>query len=1765
MLLIGVITLSLMLLIYPIDSMSQTGVDDVLLSDIPGGLIPENNTVGPVGNVGAEYKFDEGFYQKIQDIMREEPRDGDPGVYDGERYYSVIAVVSRDDGDGRNQDDTANENKNALVKRLELLGARDIVVAESLSFVTASIPVAEVPGFSLHDAIYGLGDGELRIISDVDRARITIHATPNEIQEATGVGLNGSGVVVAVLDTGIMHDFAFDDRIIEHVACYSFGCRTTSVSNLLGEFNRNYTTHGTQVAQVLGASGLSAHNGIAPGVNILDIQFGFSMDSVVHSLDYALKNGADVVNMSFSMFDGMRDAFCRQNHAYTSTMNLIINEAVDKGMVTVKTAGNRGVFNDNEAAYESITNPGCGHNIITVGGINDRGNTTSMYINSSRGHVGETVILKPELVAPAYNIQTISFVTNDATHPRSGTSYAAPQVSATAAMLLQLRPDLTPIEIKAAILLGANWTGPVTCTSSQYEQSNLNDNCSHAVQPSNINVANNDRSLNILNNVGFGILDVAQTLEYASIRTPSHNHIMGDYLESNVDSKQYAFSVTDTFEPVTIILTWLVHPHGGITEQSARNVAVPVADLGFTITEPGGRITDVDSTHQTKEFIVFRPSTVGNYTITVTGSNIDKINKPVQNYAIASTHSLAPLPAPFLNAPPAAQDRTVIINPNSVEPAIIRLAGADANDDPISFSVSRDPVYGVVSTGEQITTTTARMFYNPSTSFTTSDSFTVIPQDGLVTGRAATITVLAESPPSFNDVPANSTDIVGWDTHEVTAGYSHMEYSQTFQGPTYPVSAIYLGSVNMEGVDVKIVTTTGTYNVAVPASDVRMLDLVSPIIIKSLTLSADGLDEESAQVNQKFDSAHPRSRNSFIPFTYDDVRMFAGYVPAPCAGAWASSCPTYDAIYTSSSSPSLAIPDNTDKQDTVSAIQIPVNGTISSLSLSVDITHTYIGDLNVALTSPNGTNVVLHNNIGSGTDDINTTYLSTSHTGLKGLIGGHMVGNWTLSIGDYAGGDSGTLNSWGVSITYSPNIIKPIMDVPVTPTANHQSVFSEDFESSLSKWIETGEGDWRSSNSQNHGIPITPGHGPSNLVLHSDNCDTSCTLTLNDSIDLTKYSVATLSFWRFVDSGLDTGEYLKVELYDGSRWSTIYNWSHGNGDDNRWNAESYDLASYLDASNFNIRLVTKQSTSSEDVQVDDIVINTTTSSTPPPTMTRPSTISEDFESNLDGWMQSGNADWTTRSPTTTVPGSSSGNKVAYSTNCRTLCTMTLSPVDLSSRTSGYLILDRFVSNSLDSGEYLKVELYNGSSWTTVFDWQASAGADDSTWRTESYRLNSSHLTSEVQLRITARSSSSSEVVMVDNISIQNTPATSTLPASYSVYVADTDDREVLVFSSNGTYQGVFIPSRSGDLGRVWDVSFGPDGHLYVSDNSNYKIRKYDGNTGSPLSSSTSGWASTVGFPNGLEWYAGNLYVATGRGVEKFSSSGSSLGYMGDASRSPSTTGAKALLSAQDVAFCQDGRMYVTDKAHGEILYYRASDGKYMGSISGTATSTPDTTRATGLECGPDLTGSGYVLYQSGGDSGRVNEINLSTKSLIRTVTSLIDEPYGMDMRGNVLYVANKDDDNIIKLSAGISSIFASENRIDDLRGLAIGPVYSGGGSSSDSNNESKLTEQDVQNDEPEITLMHNGTATYGPIHITSGSLLYLVVHATDPDNDVITITVTPDHLLPSGVVAVTDHLNGTASILVNTSNVTSGSYVLWVSASDQHGNYEREPYGVIIS
>ncbi len=94
---------------------------------------------------------------------------------------------------------------------------------------------------------------------------------------------------------------------------------------------------------------------------------------------------------------------------------------------------------------------------------------------------------------------------------------------------------------------------------------------------------------------------------------------------------------------------------------------------------------------------------------------------------------------------------------------------------------------------------------------------------------------------------------------------------------------------------------------------------------------------------------------------------------------------------------------------------------IYDISVYVDITHTYIGDLVVTLQSPSGTDIVLHNRTGGSSDDITGTYAIsggtlTSAESLSRLVGTNANGEWALQVGDYASGDTGYIERFTLTL-----------------------------------------------------------------------------------------------------------------------------------------------------------------------------------------------------------------------------------------------------------------------------------------------------------------------------------------------------------------------------------------------------------------------------------------------------------------------------------------------------------------------------------------------------------------------------------------------------------------------------------------------------------------------------------------------------------------------------------------------------------------------------
>lgn len=99
-----------------------------------------------------------------------------------------------------------------------------------------------------------------------------------------------------------------------------------------------------------------------------------------------------------------------------------------------------------------------------------------------------------------------------------------------------------------------------------------------------------------------------------------------------------------------------------------------------------------------------------------------------------------------------------------------------------------------------------------------------------------------------------------------------------------------------------------------------------------------------------------------------------------------------------------------------STIEISESGPIAAIEVIVDITHSWIGDLEVSLISPQGTRALLHNRAGGGQHDIRRTYTPTDTPALGVFTNQSAQGNWVLAVSDRARRDEGTLNRWRLKL-----------------------------------------------------------------------------------------------------------------------------------------------------------------------------------------------------------------------------------------------------------------------------------------------------------------------------------------------------------------------------------------------------------------------------------------------------------------------------------------------------------------------------------------------------------------------------------------------------------------------------------------------------------------------------------------------------------------------------------------------------------------------------
>jgi serine protease AprX len=318
---------------------------------------------------------------------------------------------------------------------------------------------------------------------------------------AWGLGLDGSGVGVAVIDSGIVDKKTSSAKKSD---LNKFGTGSTRivysqswVNDGLG-FLDGYG-HGTHVAGIIGGDGYNStgsgftqtFKGIAPNVNLINLRVldshGVGTDSsVIAAIQTAIalksKYNIRVINLSLGrpIFESYTlDPLCQA-----------VEAAYRAGLVVVVAAGNDGRDNSmGTSGYGTIFSPANDPYVITVGAMKSMGTPTRsddlIATYSSKGPTAIDHIAKPDLVAPGN--QVISVMENPnatlvKTYPHnavpmsyfvqngsatassyftlSGTSMAAPVVSGAAALLLQAHSSLTPDQVKSRLMKTAYKTFP---------------------------------------------------------------------------------------------------------------------------------------------------------------------------------------------------------------------------------------------------------------------------------------------------------------------------------------------------------------------------------------------------------------------------------------------------------------------------------------------------------------------------------------------------------------------------------------------------------------------------------------------------------------------------------------------------------------------------------------------------------------------------------------------------------------------------------------------------------------------------------------------------------------------------------------------------------------------------------------------------------------------------------------------------------------------------------------------------------------------------------------------------------------------------------------------------------------------------------------------------------------------------------------------------------------------------------------------------------
>lgn len=284
------------------------------------------------------------------------------------------------------------------------------------------------------------------------------------------LGIKGSGVTVAVIDSGIdaTHpDLSFGTTTIQNVKLIGDLGLAGFAATLEDQANTDTSSgHGTHVAGTVAGTGTASagdprrpfyYAGIAPEAELIGLGAGEGLNIffALQGFDWVLANqdryGIDIVTNSWGSSNSVFDP----NHP----INRASHETYRRGMVVAFAAGNDGPAENTINPYAVVPwtiSVGSGTKSRDLSSFSSRGVAGDPYKHIDVVAPGSNICSTRApgtiigALGPVVNLSNPSYTLYY--HCISGTSMATPFVAGTSALLLEVNPELSPDQIKRILM-----------------------------------------------------------------------------------------------------------------------------------------------------------------------------------------------------------------------------------------------------------------------------------------------------------------------------------------------------------------------------------------------------------------------------------------------------------------------------------------------------------------------------------------------------------------------------------------------------------------------------------------------------------------------------------------------------------------------------------------------------------------------------------------------------------------------------------------------------------------------------------------------------------------------------------------------------------------------------------------------------------------------------------------------------------------------------------------------------------------------------------------------------------------------------------------------------------------------------------------------------------------------------------------------------------------------------------------------------------------